>query len=140
MEIIKNHHIRNLVFHIEPIDFYNNMIDIPVMNMEDIPDYFKERVNLAINQSVDEFIEIYSILDASELIIELDIIAQVNVTNENTFCQFVIMISDAECKYDYMTRKITIKDKDSLLEFKKYYIKKLETLFFGDVKTIGGIR
>lgn len=140
MEIIKNHNIRNLVFHIEPIDFYNNMIDIPVMSMEDIPDYFKERVNQVINQLVSEFIETYSILDASKLILELDIRAQVNVTNENTVCQFVIMLLDSECKYDYMTRKITIKDKDCLSEFKKYYMKKLETLFFGDVKTIGGIR
>lgn len=140
MEIIKNHSIRNLVFHIEPIDFYNNMIDIPVMSMEEIPDYFKEKVNLAINQSVSEFIETYSILDASELIIELDIRAQANVTNKNIVYQFVIILSDSECKYDYMTRKITIKDKDCLLEFKKYYMKKLETLFFGDVKTVGGIR
>lgn len=138
-EIIKNHNIKNLIFHIDPIEFYGNMIDIPVMGMEDIPDYFKDVVNQAINQSVSEFIETYNIVDTNELILELDIRVQVIVTNENAVCQFVIMLSDSGCKYDYTIRKITIKEKDCLLEFKRYYIKKLETLFFGDIKMIGGL-
>lgn len=140
-KIVKNHNIKSMVFHVDPVEFYGSMIDFPVMSIAEIPDCFKEGVNQTINQSVSEFIETNNILDTSSLILELDIRAQVNVTGENTVCQFVIMLSDSECRYGYYTSKeITIKDGDCLSEFKRYYTKKLETLFFGDVKTIGGIR
>lgn len=137
-EIIKNHNIKNLIFHIDPIEFYSNMIEFPVMNITEIPDCFREGINQEINQSVSEFIENNNILDTGGLILELDIRVQVNVTNENTVHQFVIIVLDSECKYDYVSKGIVIKDDNCLFEFKRYYTKKLETVFFGDVKTIGG--
>lgn len=139
-ENIKNHNIKNLVFHIEPINFYDGMIDFPVMSIAEIPDCFKEEVNQAINQLISEFIETNNILDSGGLMLELDIRAQVNVTDGNTVWQFVIMLSDSECRYgNYTSKKIPVKDNNCLVEFKKYYMKKLETLFFGDIMTIGGL-
>lgn len=131
--------INNIVFHIDPIEFYDNMIDFPVVGMEEIPDCFKDEVNQAINQAISELIENNNIVDTSNLTLEMDIRVQVNVTNDETVYQFVIIVLDSEYKYD-ISKRIGVKDNDCLFEFKKYYTKKLEVLFFGDVKTIGGIR
>jgi Translation initiation factor IF-2, N-terminal region. len=136
---IGGHIIKDIVFHIDPIEFYDNMIDFPVMCMEEIPDCFKDEVNQAVNQAISELIENNNILDKSNLILELDIRAQVNVTNNGTECEFVVIVLDSEYKYD-LSKRIEVKDNGCLFEFKKYYTKKLEVLFFGDVKTIGGIR
>lgn len=132
--------IKNIVFHIDPIEFYDSMIDFPVMSIAEIPDCFKVGINQLVNQSVSEFIETNNILDTSSLILELDIRVQVNVTDEETVSRFVVIVLDSEHKYDHASKEIVIKDNDCLFEFKRYYTKKLETLFFGDVKTIGGIR
>ena len=131
--------MRNIVFHIDPVEFYDNMIDFPVMGMEEIPDCFKGKVNQAISQAISELIENNNILDTSSLILELDIRVQVNLANEETMYQFVVIVVDSEYRYD-ISKRIAVKDTACLSEFKKYYTKKLEVLFFGDVKTIGGIR
>ena len=65
--------MRNIVFHIDPVEFYDNMIDFPVMGMEEIPDCFKGKVNQAITQAISELIKNNNILDTSSLILELDI-------------------------------------------------------------------
>ena len=132
-------YIENIVFHIDPIEFYDSMIDFPVMGMEEIPDCFKDEVNQAVNQAISELITANNITDTSNLTLEMDIRVQVNVTNDETVYQFVIIVLDSEYKYD-ISKRIEVKDNDCLFEFKKYYTKKLEVLFFGDVKTIGGIR
>lgn len=133
-------YIENIVFHIDPIEFYNNMIDFPVMGMEEIPDCFKDEVSQAINQAISELITANNITDTSNLTLEMDIRVQVNVTNDETEREFVVIVLDSEYKYGHVSKRIMIKDNDCLFEFKKYYTKKLETLFFGDVKMIGGIR
>lgn len=132
--------IKNIIFHIDPIEFYGNMIDFPVMCMEEIPDCFKEEVDQALNQAISELIENNNILDTSNLVLELDIRAQVNVTNNGTEGEFVVIVLDSEYKYEHVSKRIMIKDNGCLFEFKKYYTKKLEVLFFGDVKAVGGIR
>lgn len=133
-------YIENIVFHIDPIEFYDNMIDFPVMGVEEIPDCFRDRVWQAINQLVSRFIETNNITDTSNLTLELDIRVQVNVTNDETEREFVVIVLDSEYKYGHVSKRIMIEDNDCLFEFKKYYTKKLEVLFFGDVKMIGGIR
>ena len=132
--------IKNMVLHIDPIEFYGNMIDFPVMGMEEIPGCFRTRVWQAINQLVSRFIETNNITDTSSLTLELDIRVQVNVTNDETECEFVVIVLDSEYKYGHVSKRIMIKDNDCLFEFKKYYTKKLEVLFFEDVKTIEGFR
>lgn len=132
--------IKNIVFHIDPIEFYGNMIDFPVMGMGEIPDCFKDEVDQAVNQAISELIENNNILDTSNLILDLDIRAQVNVTNNGTEGGFVVIVLDSEYKYEHVSKRIMIKDNGCLFEFKKYYTKKLEVLFFGDVKAVGGIR
>lgn len=132
-------YIENIVFHIDPIEFYDNMIDFPVMGMEEIPDCFKDEVSQAVSQAISELITANNITDTSNLTLEMDIRVQVNVTNDETVYQFVIIVLDSEYKYD-ISKRIEVKGNDCLFEFKKYYTKKLEVLFFGDIKTIGGIR
>lgn len=133
-------YIENIVFHIDPIEFYDNMIDFPVMGMEEIPDCFKDEVSQAINQAISELITANNITDTSNLTLEMDIRVQVNVTNDETEREFVVIVLDSEYKYGHVSKRIMIEDNDCLFEFKKYYTKKLGVLFFGDVKTIGGIR
>lgn len=132
--------IKDIVFHIDPIGFYDSMIDFPVMSIAEIPDCFKDGIDQVINLSISEFIESNSIRDTSNLILELDIRVQVNLTNDEPVYEFVIIILDLKHKYDHISKNIIIKGEECLFEFKKYYTKKLETLFFGDVKMIGGIR
>ena len=131
--------MRNIVFHIDPVEFYDNMIDFPVMGMEEIPDCFKGKVNQAISQAISEFVGNNNILDTSNLILEFSIRVQVILGNKKTVCQFVVIVLDSGYKYDLVSKRIEVKDSDCLSEFNKYYTKKLETLFFGDVKMIGGI-
>ena len=129
--------IKNIVFHIDPIEFYDNMIDFPVMGMEEIPDCFKDEVNQAISQAISEFVENNNILDTSNLILEFSIRVQVVLANKETVCQFVVIVLDSGYKYDHVSKNVIVKDTACLFEFKKYYTKKLEALFFGDVKAIG---
>jgi len=130
----------NIVFHIDPVEFYDNMIDFPVMGMEEIPNCFKGKVNQAIKQLISEFVENNNILDTINLILEFSIRVQVILANEETIYQFVVIVVDSGYKYDLVSKRIVVKDTACLFEFKKYYTKKLEALFFGNVKTVGGIR
>ena len=116
------------------------MIDFPVMGMEEIPDCFKGKVNQAISQTISEFVGNNNILDTSNLILEFSIRVQVILENKETVCQFVVIVLDSGYKYDLVSKRIEVKDTACLFEFKKYYTKKLEALFFGNMKMVGGIR
>ena len=115
---IIDYDMRNIVFHIDPVEFYDYMIDFPVMGMEEIPDCFKGKVNQAISQAISELIENNNILDTSSLILELDIRVQVNLANEETMYQFVVIVVDSEYRYD-ISKRIAVKDTACLSEFKK---------------------
>ena len=116
------------------------MIDFPVMGMEEIADCFKGKVNQAISQTISEFVGNNNILDTSNLILEFSIRVQVILENKETVCQFVVIVLDSGYKYDLVSKRIVVKDTACLFEFKKYYTKKLEALFFGNMKMVGGIR